>query len=64
MTHETFYAGGNEYYIIYKNGTHQINKVGYFDNGELNPEVVFTGHYDKCLEEKDRIVSEYLESLY
>jgi len=64
MTHENFYAGNTEYVIIYKNGTHHIMEIAYLDNGNDNSEIIFTGHYEKCLAEKERIITEYAESLF
>ena len=61
---DNFYAGSQEYVIILKKGTHHIYEIDYLDNGDDNYKEVFTGHYAKCLEEKERIINEYLESLY
>jgi len=64
MTHENFYAGNTEYVIIYKNGTHHIKEVSYNDNDDTILTTIFTGNYEKCLAEKEHIITEHAESLF
>ena len=58
---DNFYTGGSEYYITSEKGTHHIKQVGFLDNGENNDEIVFTGSYEKCLTEKQRIIVDNFE---
>lgn len=48
------WTGGEHYLIAYRNGTHVILIETPYD--ELEDEIVFTGHYEKCLAELERIV--------
>jgi len=50
---ENFYTGGNEYFIVFERGTHHICVVDY----NCNPRI-FTGSYEKCLQEKERIIAD------
>lgn len=59
-----FYVGGQEYIIADKNGTHHIFEVWDRHNSETGEretvaEVVFSGPFEKCWEEKDRMLGEF-----
>ena len=58
---ENFFTGGTEFIITYQNGTHHIKEISYNDNGETILTVIFTGNYEKCLAEKQRIIAENFE---
>lgn len=56
--HDTW-TGGEHYFIIFRSGTHALMK----ETGELEPvnEVIFTGHYEKCVSLLDEIVESNFE---
>lgn len=54
------YIGGDYYTIRFVNGTHELTLWSYEDTSEC----VFRGHYNKCLDEFERLRIGYLESLY
>jgi hypothetical protein len=53
MIKERFWTGGEMYYIDFENGTHCIKRV----DGDIDT-TVFQGFYEKCLEEKQRLLEE------
>lgn len=60
--HETW-TGGEHFWIQYKNGTHVLLRETCEETCECESEseIVFTGHYEKCLEELERIVEANFE---
>jgi len=53
-----FYTGGEEYYLLYKNGTHEVRRVTSFEG---DYDVVFIGNYNSCLEFLDTLVESNFE---
>ncbi|MNH66558.1 hypothetical protein D3C73_185920 [compost metagenome] len=43
---ERWYTGGNEYYMTFKNGNHELRKITNEDTADY--ETVTCGHYQKC----------------
>lgn len=56
MAIETYYTGGEEYYIIYSKGTHELRRIT--DDNTSDYEVVFTGFYESCVSEIEKICDE------
>lgn len=53
------YVGGQEYIISFGNGAHYVKEVA----GE-DLLIVFTGHYEDCINYLNKLQEEYRESLY
>ena len=59
---DNFYLGAYEYIIVFRNGTHHIVDIWQSEVYDTDG-VIFTGHYDKCLEERKRMEIAHAESL-
>lgn len=52
---DRFYTGGSAYYIVFRHGTYCIKEDLTSSNVD---ETVFTGTYEECLAERDRMIND------
>jgi hypothetical protein len=55
-------TGGHEYYMKFNRGNHELRKITDEANDEY--EVVFSGHYEKCIEKMNKIKAENFDYDY
>ncbi len=60
--YDSFYTGGEEYYIRFSNGAHELRMIT--DDEESYYEVVFTGHIDQCINKMTEIIADNVDYDY
>lgn len=61
---ENFYCGSTEFFLYYGEGQYHIDEKVYDDFGDEEYKCIFEGTYKECLEYKNKLKTQYAESLF
>ena len=61
---ENFYCGSTEFLLYYGEGQYHFYERVYDDFGDEEYNPIFEGTYGECLEYKNKLKTEYAESLF